>query len=108
MLPVLAKVVEEESGVFRNVFSSLRAKGLEFPVVFCPSLWCPPPSPRKAKPRLLCLEEQGWVLDIGSEQLEERRQKAGLEEMAEEMRLLYVAVTRAKYRDSDALQDGNS
>ncbi|MEE4242541.1 MAG: exodeoxyribonuclease V subunit beta [Desulfopila sp.] len=73
-------------------------KGLEYPVVFCPFLWYRRIAPLQEKYRLRCHEDGDVLLDLGSEHFEERRQQAMDEEMAEEMRLLYVAVTRAKYK----------
>ncbi|MBM9603322.1 exodeoxyribonuclease V subunit beta [Desulfopila inferna] len=74
------------------------SKGLEFPVVFCPCLWYRQDRLESEEMRISCHEGQGRILDLGSERFEERRRKARHEEMAEEMRLLYVALTRAKYR----------
>ncbi len=73
-------------------------KGLEYPVVFCPFLWYRRIMPLQEKYRIQCHEGDGIVLDLGSAQFEQRRLLAVNEEMAEEMRLVYVAVTRAKYR----------
>jgi exodeoxyribonuclease V beta subunit len=76
------------------------AKGLEYPVVFCPFLW-----------------DAGWregdegdwavfhqpadafslALDLGSPEHTHHQELAQREEMAESMRLLYVALTRAKH-----------
>lgn len=74
------------------------AKGMEYPVVFCPSLWYRQTRLQREEHCISCHEENGAVLDLGSTHFEERRQKALAEEMAEEMRLLYVALTRAKLR----------
>ncbi|MFN2353744.1 MAG: exodeoxyribonuclease V subunit beta [Desulfopila sp.] len=74
------------------------AKGMEYPVVFCPSLWYRQTRLQREEHCISCHEENGAVLDLGSTYFEERRQRAMAEEMAEEMRLLYVALTRAKLR----------
>jgi exodeoxyribonuclease V beta subunit len=74
------------------------SKGLEFPVVFCPFPWYRQTRLEREEMRISCHEENVRILDLGSEQFEERCRKALYEEMAEEMRLLYVAVTRAQYR----------
>ncbi|KJR99362.1 MAG: hypothetical protein VR65_16425 [Desulfobulbaceae bacterium BRH_c16a] len=75
------------------------AKGLEFPVVFCPFLWYRSNRLSSEKHQVSCYEERhGLVVDLGSDRFEERRQKAIEEEMAEDLRLLYVALTRAKIR----------
>ncbi len=73
-------------------------KGLEYPVVFCPFLWYRRIMPMLEKYRIQCHEDDGVVLDLGSERFEQRRLLAVDEEMAEEMRLVYVALTRARYR----------
>ena len=74
------------------------AKGLEYPLVFCPFLW---------NGRLLgkhtdsarCHDEQGQpLLDLGSTKLEAHLEAARRETFAEKLRLTYVALTRAEYR----------
>jgi len=74
-------------------------KGLEYPVVFCPYLWHRSGWLQKEKN---CIsyhdEESRQVADLGSTDFEERREVALQEELAEEVRLLYVAVTRASSR----------
>ncbi|WP_328290273.1 UvrD-helicase domain-containing protein [Nocardia aurantiaca] len=73
------------------------SKGLEFPVVYLPFAW------DAAKPRnpptLLFHDEQGRrVLDVGGPDAPgygSHRLRAEAEERAEELRLLYVALTRA-------------
>ena len=76
-----------------------RSKGLEYPIVFCPFLWCGPVGddegralprprrrrPRQARPRLARARARTSAL-------------AEREELAESLRLLYVALTRAKHR----------
>jgi len=75
------------------------AKGLEFPVVFCPSLWYR--SDRLAREKY-CItghdRDGNFITDLGSGQFESRREQGVAEEMAEELRLLYVALTRAVCR----------
>ncbi|WP_020409930.1 exodeoxyribonuclease V subunit beta [Hahella ganghwensis] len=70
------------------------SKGLEYPLVYCPfiglgSNW--PSAP-------FCIHDpannQELVLDFGER--EEARQQAGMESLAEDLRLLYVALTRAR------------
>lgn len=75
------------------------AKGLEYPVVFCPYLWYASNRVGREKHQIRCHEEQhGQVVDLGSDQFERRRLLAADEDRAEDLRLLYVAVTRAKNR----------
>ena len=78
-----------------------RSKGLEYPVVFCPFVW-------NGGLRLgktgRCYQfhdpTHDWsaVLELGSERMEQDRPLALGEELAERLRLLYVALTRAAHR----------
>ncbi|MCX8087413.1 MAG: exodeoxyribonuclease V subunit beta [Rhodocyclaceae bacterium] len=73
------------------------AKGLQYPIVYCPFLW----DGRKEDVRrwpVLAHDEGGAWLDFGSPKLEARRRAADLEAAAEELRLAYVALTRAEHR----------
>lgn len=74
------------------------AKGLEFPVVFCPYLWYRKTLLEKEKNRISCYENDNYILDLGSRHFERRRENMLQEEMAEDLRLCYVALTRAKVR----------
>ena len=75
-----------------------RSKGLEFPVVFCPYLWLRSSNLKQEKNLLTCHEQGGMVVDLGSEDFSRRHALALQEELAEDLRVFYVAVTRAKYR----------
>ncbi len=74
------------------------SKGLEYPLVFCPFLW----DGRllgKHRDSARCHDEQGRpLLDLGSTELEENLQRARREIFAEQLRLAYVALTRARDR----------
>jgi exodeoxyribonuclease V beta subunit len=76
------------------------AKGLEFPLVFCPFMWDGHLWAEDADvirfhdPRARLKP----VLDFGSADFDAAREQASREERAENLRLLYVALTRAKYR----------
>ena len=76
------------------------AKGLEFPLVFCPFLW--DGGLRSAKDDPVAFHDTrkdcAAVLDFGSESVDPARAQAMREERAEDVRLAYVALTRAKYR----------
>jgi exodeoxyribonuclease V beta subunit len=74
------------------------AKGLEYPIVFCPFLWQRGAQLALEKRVITCHKESEMIVDLGSEQFEEHRGIALEEELAEDLRLFYVAVTRAKYR----------
>lgn len=76
-----------------------KSKGLEYPVVFCPFLW---DDFKMFKGAPLLFHEGGdalrTVLDIGPDESGEHRAAAEKERLAENMRLLYVALTRAENR----------
>ncbi len=75
------------------------AKGLEYPVVFCPYLWYGSKRVNSEKYQIRCHgDEHQVVVDLGSELFEARREESVKEQMAEDLRLLYVALTRAKIR----------
>ena len=90
-----------------------KSKGLEYPIVFCPFMWYvadrdkPRPPPRDGA-RLFsasaALEyhdpEAGYqaVVDFAAGGGTPQAQWAFRERLAEDLRLLYVALTRAKYR----------
>ena len=75
------------------------SKGLEYPVVFCPYLWYRINRLKNEKYQIGChTDTQQLVVDLGSQYFDARRLLAIEEEMAEEMRLLYVALTRAAVR----------
>ena len=71
-----------------------KSKGLQYPVVFCPFIYgrarCP-------EDRAL-VHDGGLLLDLGSPELPARVRQAQEEAQAERVRLLYVALTRAKCR----------
>jgi exodeoxyribonuclease V beta subunit len=81
------------------------SKGLEYNLVFCPFLWDGKLSSTESdngEPFVYHDSEQNHVacLDMGSDQREYGKLLAVNEALAEELRLLYVALTRAKYHCS--------
>jgi exodeoxyribonuclease V beta subunit len=77
-----------------------KSKGLEYPIVFCPFSW-DGVRPIKGKDPLVFHDSQDriqLVLDLGSGNEETHRAMAQKEALAENLRLLYVALTRAKSR----------
>ncbi len=75
------------------------AKGLEYPVVFCPFLWHRTNYIQTQKGFVTCHDEKmQLVMDLGSPLFEGRKEQALQEELAEELRLAYVALTRARCR----------
>jgi len=75
-----------------------KSKGLEYPIVFCPYAW----SGGKTNNQQVLFHDPGnglrLTLDIGSEQSDEHKKIAARETLAEDLRLLYVSLTRAKRR----------
>ena len=74
------------------------AKGLEFPVVFCPYLMLGPRPSREEKTVALCHRDDRLIVDLGSEEFEMNRDLERREEWEEDLRLVYVALTRARLR----------
>ncbi|OQY59557.1 MAG: exodeoxyribonuclease V subunit beta [Desulfobacteraceae bacterium 4572_88] len=77
-----------------------KSKGLEYPIVFCPFTWGNSKIINKKQPVLFHDGKDGQrlTLDLGSGKMDENRAAAERELLAENMRLLYVALTRAKNR----------
>jgi exodeoxyribonuclease V beta subunit len=76
-----------------------KSKGLEYPVVYCPYLWhgmLLHQSDEQAPKLHLAGGE--LVLDIGSPERAANIERARFEVFAENLRLLYVALTRARHR----------
>ena len=75
------------------------SKGLEFDIVFIPAIFKKPFPENKNSPTFAHIEEKGKYracLDFGNDvSLKERRRAEAFDE---EIRLLYVSLTRAKYR----------
>jgi exodeoxyribonuclease V beta subunit len=81
-----------------RIITMHKSKGLEFPVVFCPFTWEGSLS-RETVLRFHDPDADGrFTLDLGDGQFEAHRIRAQTEQLAENLRLLYVAVTRAKHR----------
>ena len=82
-----------------------KSKGLEYPIVFCPFLWSASRGARAGGLTGLAYHDDDGqtVIDYGHEFRDEARQKEiklrlKLEESAETLRLVYVALTRAVHR----------
>ena len=74
-----------------------KSKGLQYPIVFCPFCWNT--GARTGEVIFHDLNQSGkLVMDIGSAELEAHERMAEREDLAENARLLYVALTRAEYR----------
>ncbi|SHF28763.1 DNA helicase/exodeoxyribonuclease V, beta subunit [Desulfacinum infernum DSM 9756] len=74
-----------------------RSKGLEYPVVFVPFPWSGGPSGDGDAVRFHDPEDLRLCVDLGSDDIEDHRALQEREDLAERMRLLYVALTRAKH-----------
>ena len=72
------------------------SKGLEYPIVFCPFLWNKVNS--NGNTVMFHDENSELVKDFGSTEFAQHKQVAEKESLAESLRLLYVALTRAKNR----------
>ncbi len=75
-----------------------KSKGLEYPIVFCPFVWDGILYTRKGDQFIFHNDNDELILDLGSTKQEQHRLRALEEERAENLRLFYVAVTRAKHR----------
>ena len=79
-----------------------KSKGLEYPLVFCPMLWDGQPPRARGGEALEYHDAMGdAVIDLRThdkEQLAPIREQIALENAAETMRLIYVALTRAVHR----------
>jgi len=73
-----------------------RSKGLEYPIVFLPFLFRSN-SRKETAPRCFDPAIDSVVVDYGSGNQAERKVLALQQQRAEDIRLLYVALTRAKY-----------
>jgi exodeoxyribonuclease V beta subunit len=81
-----------------------RSKGLEFPWVFCPYLWDVGPSPSSSRRQLVYhdrADPRRTLLHLLGRRADAAALEAALEEeLAESLRLVYVALTRARHRVS--------
>ncbi len=76
------------------------SKGLQFPVVFCPFSWQDAGLRNKQKGITFHDEQAGgrFTLALGSAEITASEHQAEKENLAEKVRLLYVALTRAEHR----------
>ncbi len=75
-----------------------KSKGLEYSIVYCPFSWNTAGEGGRAA--IFHDERQPMriIQDLGSAAFDENRRRARQEALAENVRLLYVALTRARYR----------
>lgn len=86
-----AQMVQDTAAI--KIVTIHRSKGLEYPVVFCPYLWQVNP-PKTQWVEYYDSDRESWCLDLEKQPAHVQRMQA--EEQAEELRLAYVALTRAK------------
>ncbi|MGH7822343.1 MAG: 3'-5' exonuclease, partial [Candidatus Binatia bacterium] len=78
-----------------------KAKGLEWPIVFCPYLWSESKLRGDEPEHVRFHDEAGRLaLDVGSPDRKAHQALALEEARAEDLRLLYVALTRARHQCS--------
>jgi len=92
------RLEQDEAAV--SIVTIHSSKGLEYPIVFCPELWVEKraqsaPSGDKV---VICHEKNTLIADLGTDKQKERFEQSLFEQSAEDLRLLYVAITRAAYR----------
>jgi exodeoxyribonuclease V beta subunit len=90
----------EQDGAAVQVLTMHRAKGLEFELVFCPTLWSAYEDRNQRIPRLLRMADGrralcDWTL-LDEAQREQLQSEADWERLQEDLRLTYVALTRAR------------
>jgi exodeoxyribonuclease V beta subunit len=81
-----------------KVITVHKSKGLEFPVVFCPFSWSAMEKDSDQATFHDPEDKTVLVKDIGSDDLAGHQSLQRQETLAEQCRLFYVALTRAKYR----------
>ncbi len=100
MTPTESEQVRLESDEDAVVLTTIhKSKGLEYPIVFCPFLGGAYSfSTPKHWVSFHDEETRDHVLDLGSDEFEHHVQLRSKEDLSEALRLLYVALTRARHR----------
>ena len=86
----------ESDALTVKIITIHKSKGLEFPVVFCPFAWGSSSITGEGVTFHDQDNDQRLTLDLGSRNIENHRAWAQYELLAENLRLLYVALTRAR------------
>jgi exodeoxyribonuclease V beta subunit len=88
----LLRLESDENAV--QITTVHKSKGLEYPIVFFPFFWDEVKS--ESSNNVVTFHQDNKIyLDVGSEKIEDNRQESALEKLAEDVRLFYVAITRA-------------
>jgi exodeoxyribonuclease V beta subunit len=96
----LARRLESDADAVQ-VLTIHRSKGLEFPIVYCPFLWEPPRRTDTAEPVFFHDPASGArAIDVGLDgpDYESHRRLAEDDARGEDLRLAYVALTRARHQ----------
>ncbi|MEW8027215.1 MAG: exodeoxyribonuclease V subunit beta [Candidatus Thiodiazotropha sp.] len=90
----------ESDGELVKIDTLHHSKGLEYGIVFCPFLWDESEVRTDDKPFLFHDPQDDYVavLELGSKDFHDNRSYYHEEVFAENLRLLYVALTRPRYR----------
>jgi exodeoxyribonuclease V beta subunit len=90
----------ESDGDLVKIDTLHHSKGLEYAIVFCPFLWDEGETRADDNPFLFHDPQDDYaaVLELGSEDFHQNRAYYHEEVFAENLRLLYVALTRPRYR----------
>src|SRR5690625_3639257 len=75
-----------------------KSKGLQYDIVIAPFLWSAKEKHKSSACVLVHEDDGSIVYDIGSEDADRRRRIADAERLSEDLRLAYVALTRAVHR----------
>ena len=78
-----------------NIVTIHKSKGLEYPFVFLPYLWLDSAKPKSRSTEVIYYDGRSLVRDLDPGENEKALQSR--DTLAEQMRLLYVALTRAKF-----------
>ena len=87
----------EDDSALVKIVTIHKSKGLQYPIVFVPFLWRCRTVDRK-QPVAFHDSNFNACIDLGSGEIETHYRVAEKERLAEDLRLLYVAVTRARSR----------
>ena len=90
------RLESDESAV--RIITIHRSKGLEFPIVFIPFAWDSIEKRQLSRGPLVfhSQKDESYILDLGTDLQERHLDLVVKESLSEDLRLLYVAITRAK------------